>query len=53
MRVDREYHVWQIRRRHWEGLAVRCELDPERLVGRVMELVAAVPRAVERASVAV
>jgi len=19
MRVDREYHVWQIQRRHWEG----------------------------------
>jgi serine/threonine-protein kinase HipA len=53
MRVDREYHLWKIRRRHWEGLAVRCDLDPEPLVGRVTELVAAVPGAVERASVAV
>ncbi len=32
MRVDREYHLWKVRRRHWEGLAVRCELDPEPLV---------------------
>lgn len=29
MRIDREYHVWKIRRRHWEGLAMRSELDPE------------------------
>jgi hypothetical protein len=53
MRVDREYHLWKIQRRHWEGLAVRCELDPEPLVERVTELVAAVPPAVERATPAV
>jgi len=50
MRVDREYHLWKVRRRHWEGLAVRCDLDPEPLVARVAEFVAAVPEAVERAA---
>jgi hypothetical protein len=29
MWIDREYRVWKIRRRHWEGLAVRCDLDPD------------------------
>lgn len=50
MRVDREYALWKIRRRHWEGLAVRCDLDPGPVVERVAELVAAVPGAVERAA---
>lgn len=49
MRIDREYHLWKIRRRHWEGLAARCDLDPEPVVERVGELVAAVPAAMERA----
>jgi serine/threonine-protein kinase HipA len=53
MRIDREYYVWKIRRRHWEGLAVRCELDPEPLLERITELVAAVSQAVERAATAV
>jgi serine/threonine-protein kinase HipA len=53
MRVDREYHLWKIRRRHWEGLAVRCGLDPEPVVERMVEVVAAVPAAVERAASAV
>jgi serine/threonine-protein kinase HipA len=26
MRIDREYRLWKIRRRHWEGLAARCDL---------------------------
>lgn len=46
MRLDREYQVWKIRTRHWEGLAERCDLDPEPLVQRVVELVGAVPEAV-------
>lgn len=50
MRVDREYHLWKVGRRHWEGLAGRCDLDPEPLVARVAELVAAVPEAVQRAA---
>lgn len=50
MRVDREYRLWKIRRRHWEGLAVRSGLDPEPLVERMKELVAAVPAAVKRAA---
>lgn len=49
MSIDREYRLWRVRRRHWEGLAVRCELDPEPLVDRVAELVATVPAALERA----
>jgi serine/threonine-protein kinase HipA len=53
MRIDREYDLWKIRRRHWEGLAARCDLDPEPLVERVAELVAAVPAAVERAAAGV
>lgn len=48
MRIDREYHVWKIRRRHWEGLAIRCDLDPEPVVDRVAEVVAAIPEATER-----
>lgn len=50
MRIDREYHLWKIRRRHWEGLAVRSDLDPEPVVERVAQLVAEVPAAVERAA---
>jgi len=50
MRVDREYHLWKVRRRHWEGLAVRCELDPEPLVDRVAEIAAAIPNAARRAA---
>lgn len=53
MRIDRKYHLWKIRRRHWEGLAVRCDIDPEPLLQRVIELVRAVPGAVERAAAAV
>jgi serine/threonine-protein kinase HipA len=53
MRVDREYHLWKVRRRHWEGLAVRCDLDPEPLLERIAELVADVLPAVERAAAAV
>lgn len=49
MRIDREYRLWKVRRRHWEGLAVRCDLDPAPLVERVAQLVAAVPTALERA----
>ena len=50
MRVDREYHIWKIRRRHWEGLAVSCDLDPEPLINRITEVVASVPGAMERAT---
>jgi len=50
MRIDREYHLWKIRRRHWEGLAVRSGLDPEPVVERVAQLVAETPAAVERAA---
>ena len=53
MRIDREYYVWRIRRRHWEGLAVRCELDPEPLLERITELIAAVSQGVEHAATAV
>jgi serine/threonine-protein kinase HipA len=53
MRIDREYHLWKIRRRHWEGLAVRCDLDPEPVLERITQLVTAVPEAVERAAAAV
>lgn len=50
MRVDREYALWKIRRRHWAGLAARCDLDPEPVLDRAAEVVAAVPDAVERAA---
>ena len=50
MRVDREYHVWKIRPRHWRGLADRCGLDPEPVLQRVRELVTAIPDAVARAA---
>jgi serine/threonine-protein kinase HipA len=50
MRVDREYRLWKIRRRHWEGLAARSGLDPEPLVERMRELLAAVPAAVARSA---
>jgi serine/threonine-protein kinase HipA len=50
MRIDREYRVWKIRRRHWEGLAARCDLDPDPVVERVGQLAAAVPDAIERAA---
>ncbi len=50
MRIDREYRVWKIRRRHWEGLAARCDLDPDPVIERVGQLVAAVPAAIERAA---
>lgn len=53
MRVDREYALWKIRRRHWAGLAARCDLDPEPVVERVAEVVAAVPDAIQRAASAV
>jgi len=47
MRVDSEYLVWKVRGRHWEGLAGRCDLDPEPLVERVADVVGAVPAAAE------
>jgi len=50
MRIDREYRVWKIRRRHWEGLAARCDLDPDPVIERVGQLVAGVPAALERAA---
>jgi serine/threonine-protein kinase HipA len=50
MWIDREYRLWKIRRRHWEGLAARCDLDPDPVVERVGQLVAAVPDAMERAA---
>jgi serine/threonine-protein kinase HipA len=45
MRVDREYLVWKIRKRHWEGLALGCGLDPRPVVERADELLAAIPDA--------
>lgn len=53
MRIDRESRVWKIRRRHWEGLAVRCDLDPDPVIERVGQLAAAVPAAIGRAAAAV
>lgn len=50
MRIDREYGVSKIRKRHWEGLAARCDLDPDPVIERVGQLVSAVPAALERAS---
>jgi serine/threonine-protein kinase HipA len=50
MRIGREYRVWKIRRRHWEGLAARCDLDADPVIERVGQLVAAVPAALERAA---
>jgi serine/threonine-protein kinase HipA len=50
MKIDREYRLWKIRRRHWEGLGARCDLDPGPVVERVAQLVAAVPSALERAA---
>lgn len=50
MRIDREYNIWKITKRHWEGLAVRCELDPGPLLDRVNELVAGIPEATQRAA---
>ena len=50
MRVDREYHVWKIRPRHWRGLADRCGLDPDPVMQRLRELVTAMPAAVARAA---
>jgi len=49
MRVDREYHIWKIRPRHWRGLAERCGLDPDPVMQRVRELVTAMPAAVAQA----
>jgi serine/threonine-protein kinase HipA len=45
MRVDREYLIWKIRARHWEGLAQRCELDVAPFLERVGGLLAAIPAA--------
>ena len=53
MRVDREYHVWKIRPRHWQALADRSDLDPGPLLERVHELVSAIPDAVTRTGAAV
>lgn len=49
MRVDGEYHLWKIRRRHWVGLAARCDLDVKPLLERVTEFVGAIPAALDRA----
>lgn len=53
MRIDGEYHLRKIRRGHWEGLAIQCQLDPEPLLERITELVVAVPGAIERVCAAV
>jgi len=45
MRIDREYHLWKVRERHWQGVASMCDLDPQPLVQRVAELAQAVPEA--------
>ena len=50
MRIGREYHIWKIRRRHWEELATRCDLDPDPVIERIGQLVADVPAATERAA---
>lgn len=52
MSVDREYGLWKIRRRHWEGLAARCGLDPGPVVQRVAEVATAVPAALDQAAAA-
>jgi serine/threonine-protein kinase HipA len=46
MRIDREYLIWKIRSRHWDGFAARCDLDPGPVVERVYEVVRAIPDAV-------
>jgi hypothetical protein len=46
MRIDREYHLWKVRKRHWVGLAEKCVLDAEPVVQRTRELIAMVPGAV-------
>ena len=45
MRIDREYHLWKIRGRHWTGLAARCDLDPQPLLQRTAELLMEIPTA--------
>jgi len=50
MRVDREYLIWKLRRRHWEGLAIRCGLDPGPVVERTIEVLEAVPGAARDAA---
>jgi serine/threonine-protein kinase HipA len=50
MRIDREYDLWKIRRRHWEGLAESCSLDPDPVLQRVAELVEAAPSAAHEAA---
>jgi len=47
MRVEREYLVWKVRPRHWEGLAIRCGLDPAPLLDRAVELLGAIPDAAQ------
>jgi serine/threonine-protein kinase HipA len=49
MKIGREDQLWKIRKRHWEELASRCDLDPDPVVDRVGELLAAIPAAMERA----
>lgn len=48
MRIDREYSIWKIRARHWEGLAQRCGLDVTPVLERVGGLVAAIPAATSK-----
>jgi serine/threonine-protein kinase HipA len=50
MRIDREYAIRKISRRHWEGLASRCDLDPQPLMQRVAELLHAIPEAARKAA---
>ena len=47
MRVDREYLVWKLRSRHWEGLARQCGLDPGPVLDRAVELLGAIPDAAQ------
>jgi serine/threonine-protein kinase HipA len=49
MRVDSEYAIRKIARRHWEGLAARCDLDAEPLIQRVEEVLQALPGAASAA----
>lgn len=53
MKIHSEYQLWKIRRRHWEGLAARCDLDAEPVVIRVGEVVSALPEACDKAAVVV
>jgi serine/threonine-protein kinase HipA len=53
MRVGREYYLWKIRGRHWVDLAERCDLDPEPVLARVLEVARAIPGAAHEAAASV